>query len=65
MLGTRRYLITVTDAETREVLIFTGTDWTVEEWQLAVGTILRLAGLPDDGHLAKATEPPPSKDSTA
>jgi len=64
MLNTRRYLITVTDAETREVVIFTGTDWTAEQRQIAVGTILRLAGLPDDSYLAKAAEPPP-KDNTA
>jgi hypothetical protein len=42
MLNTRRYLITITDAESREVVIFTGADWTAEERQIAVGTILRL-----------------------
>jgi hypothetical protein len=64
MLITRRYHITVTDAETREVVIFTGTDWTAEQRQIAVATILRLAGLPDDNYLAKAVERPP-KDSNA
>jgi hypothetical protein len=48
MLNTRHYHITVTDAESREVIIFTGTDWTAEQRQIAIGTILRLAGLPDD-----------------
>ena len=64
MLNTRRYLITVTDAETREVVIFTGTDWTAEQRHIAIGTILRLAGLPHDSYLAQAPEPPP-KDNTA
>jgi hypothetical protein len=36
MLNTRRYLITITDAESREVVIFTGADWTAEERQIAV-----------------------------
>jgi hypothetical protein len=63
MLNTRRYHITVTDAESREVIIFTGTDWTAEQRQIAIGTILRLAGLPDD-NLVTAVPPPP-KDSNA
>jgi hypothetical protein len=58
MLNTRRYLITITDAESREVVIFTG------ERQIAVGTILRLAGLADDNYLGKAAEPRP-KDGNA
>jgi hypothetical protein len=60
----RRYLITITDAESREVVIFTGADWTAEERQIAVGTILRLAGLADDNYLGKAAEPRP-KDGNA
>jgi hypothetical protein len=51
----RRYLISITDAESHEVVIFTGADWTVEQRQIAVGTMLRLAGLPDD----KPAEPRP------
>ena len=64
MLNTRRYLITITDAESREVVIFTGADWTAEERQIAVGRILRLAGLADDNYLGKAAEPRP-KDGNA
>jgi hypothetical protein len=64
-MNTRRYLISVTDAETREVVIFTGTDWTAEQRQIAVGTILRLAGLPQDSYLANKAAGPPPKDSTA
>ena len=64
-MNTRRYLIQVTDAQTREVVVFTGTDWTPEQRQIAIATILRLAGLPDESYSGKAAEPPPSKDSTA
>lgn len=64
MPNTRRYLITVTDAESREVIIFTGTDWTAEQRQIAVGSILRLAGLPDDNSGRKVAPPRP-KDRNA
>jgi hypothetical protein len=47
MPNTRRYTITLTDAESREVVIFTDAHWTIEQRQIAVGTILRLAGVPD------------------
>ena len=64
MPNTRRYIITLTDADSREVVIFTDAHWTTEQRQIAVGTILRLAGLPDDNYLDKPAEPRP-KDSNA
>jgi hypothetical protein len=63
-VNTRRYLITITDAESREVVIFTSADWTAEERQIAVDTILRLAGLADDNYLGKPGGPRP-KDGNA
>ena len=48
MPTTRRYTITLIDAESREVVIFTDAHWTTEQRQIAVGTILRLAGVDDD-----------------
>jgi hypothetical protein len=59
MPNTRRYTITLTDAESREVVIFTDAHWTTEQRQIVVGTILRLAGVPDDDYWRKAAEPWP------
>jgi hypothetical protein len=56
---TRRYTITLTDAESREIVIFTDAHWTTEQRQIAVGTILRLAGVPDDDYWRKAAAPRP------
>jgi hypothetical protein len=64
MPNTRRYTITLIDAESREVVIFTDAHWTTEQRQIAVGAILRLAGLPNDNYLGKLAEPGP-KDSNA
>jgi hypothetical protein len=64
MPNTRRYIITLTDAESREVVIFTDAHWTTEQRQIAVGTILRLVGLPDDNSWGKAAVPRP-KDKNA
>ena len=63
MPNTRRYTITLTDAESREVVIFTDAHWTTEQRQIAVGTMLRLAGVPDD-YWGKAAAPRP-KDRNA
>jgi hypothetical protein len=64
MPNTRRYTITLTDTESREVVIFTDAHWTTEQRQMAVGTILRLAGVPDE--ITGARPPPPrSKDRNA
>ena len=54
MPNTRRYTITLTHADSREVVIFTDAHWTTEQRQIAVGTILRLAGLPEDDYGGKA-----------
>jgi hypothetical protein len=63
MPNTRRYKIAITDADSREVVIFTDAYWSTEQRQIAVGTILRLAGLPDDNYLGKPRAPP--KDDNA
>jgi hypothetical protein len=63
MPNTRRYIIAITDADSREVVIFTDAHWSTEQRQIAVGTILRLAGLPDDNYLGKPAEPPPKDDN--
>ena len=54
MPNTRRYTITLIDAESREVVIFTDAHWTTEQRQIAVDTILRLVGLPEDNSWSKA-----------
>jgi hypothetical protein len=64
MPNTRRYTITLIDAESREVVIFTDAHWTTEQRQIVVGTILQLAGLPDDDYWGKAAAPR-SKDRNA
>jgi hypothetical protein len=64
MPNTRRYTITLIDAESREVVIFTDAHWTTEQRQIAVDTMLRLAGVPDDDYWGKAAAPRP-KDRNA
>ena len=64
MPNTRRYTITLTDADAREVVIFTDAHWTTEQRQIAVGAILRLAGLPDDDYGGKAATHQPKDRNT-
>ena len=56
MPNTRRYTITLTDAESREIVIFTDAHWTTEQRQI-VGTILQLAGVPDHDYGASRRTP--------
>ena len=49
---------------TREVVIFTDAHWTTGQRQIAVGTILQLAGVPDDDYWRKVAAPRP-KDRNA
>ena len=64
MPNTRRYTITLTDADSHEVVIFTDAHWTTEQRQIAVGAILRLAGLPDDDYGGKAATHQPKDRNT-
>ena len=64
MPNTRRYTITLIDAESREVVIFTDAHWTTEQRQIAVGTMLRLAGVPDDDYWGKAAAHQPKDRNT-
>jgi hypothetical protein len=46
MSKSRRYAIEVSDADTDQIVLLTGADWTEEEERIALAQILRLAKHP-------------------
>ncbi|MGH6950778.1 MAG: hypothetical protein ACREUF_10145, partial [Solimonas sp.] len=55
----RRYLIEIKNASTGDIVLFTTVDWTDDEKRHAVGKVVRLAGLPDDGSPFESPADPP------
>jgi hypothetical protein len=53
---TCRYVITLSAAKSRDVVIFTSVHWTAKQRQIALGSIL-LAPMPNENYLTKLTQP--------
>jgi hypothetical protein len=44
MPNSRRYIITLTDAESREVVVFTDVHWTTEQRRIANAGVPQIVG---------------------
>jgi hypothetical protein len=56
MPDTCRYVITLSAAKSRDVVIFTSVYWTAKQRQIALGSIL-LPSMPDENYSTKLTQP--------
>lgn len=55
-----RYLIEIRNASTGDIVLFTTVNWNEDEKRRAVGKVVRLAGLPDDGNPFESQPDPPA-----
>jgi hypothetical protein len=56
MPDTCRYVITLSAARSRDVVIFTSVHWSAKQRQIALGSIL-LPSMPNENYLTKLTQP--------